>query len=73
MGGVAASMLVWSWCVVRDPNWTSWIGYLGISLTLGLLIALISGVNLVGLFGFRIFIFGWVIWVVTVSIKLIRN
>jgi len=72
MGGVGVSMLIWSICFLQNTGIPRWIGYLGIILCAGLLGSFIFGFYLVDLQGFRLFIFGWVIWVVATGISLIR-
>ena len=67
MGAVCSSTILWSIAMVRTKRFPVWLGYFGILLGAVALSLWIFGFEFVDLHGFRIFIFGWVLWVVVVG------
>lgn len=73
MGAVCASTILWSLAIYRTKALPSWLGHLGLLLAVSALGMWIYGFVFVSLHGFRIFIFGWVIWVLLAGILLRSN
>ncbi|MEL6923235.1 MAG: hypothetical protein AAFO94_04240 [Bacteroidota bacterium] len=67
------STFLWSLAMLRTRVLPVWLGYLGIGLFVAGLIAVVSGFYFLDLHGFRIFIFGWVFWIVATGISLWRR
>lgn len=67
------SVLFWSIAILRTSTLPRWIGYVGISLVMGALIAITLGFYFLDLHGFRFVILGWVAWIVCVAIFLLRT
>ncbi len=67
--GLAIS--IWSVLMVKGVNFPKWMGYYGLVLMVAGLVALLNQFNFAGLFGFRVFIFGIVSWVIAVGIKIL--
>lgn len=72
IGGLCEAILLWSIAILRTGIFPKWVSYLGILTGLGFLGALISGFVLVDLHGFRIFIFGIVLWILAIGFLLQR-
>lgn len=70
MGAMCLAILFWSTDIVRTGKFPSWLGYLGLGSSVGGGAMLLSGFDFVGLHGFRLFIFGSVIWIVLAGIVL---
>lgn len=72
IGAICEAFLLWSVPIFKEKLFSKWIAILGITLGVGFLVALVSGLVLVDLHGFRVFIFGIVIWIAAVGIFLQR-
>ena len=70
IGAACGSVLLWSVAILKTGSFPKWIGRYGIILTLFTIIALIAGFIFVNLAGFRIFILGFVSWIVIIGINL---
>ena len=73
IGAVCISTCLWSMLMLKMKSTIKYLGWLGIGITLVALISLILGVVFVDLHGFRIFIFGWVVWLIGIGIFLTRK
>lgn len=73
MGAMCLAIFFWSIAIFRTGRFPQWLGYFGVILsgTAGLL--LFSGFDFVGLQGFRIFIFGSVVWIILAGVLLYSN
>ncbi len=67
------SMLFWSLIILKTKRLSSWIGYLGIALFILIISLFVSGFSLTNLDGFRLFVLGSVLWIVSAGILLIRS
>ena len=70
IGGICEAFLLWSIVMIKTGTFPKWIAYLGILIGMGYLLMLILGFVLVDLHGFRVFIFGIVIWIIVVGFYL---
>jgi len=66
------STLLWSIAMLLTKVLPNRLGYLGIGLFIIGAIAVISGFNFLNVGGFRLFIYGWVVWIVGVGISILR-
>ncbi len=70
IGAICEAFLLYSIAIFKNRIFPKWIAFLGIGLGLGFLIMLVSGFLLIDLHGFRIFIFGIVLWIISVGVML---
>lgn len=70
--GMFLSMFLWSISIVQTGNLPRWIAYLGFVIVAVILGTVLSGFSFLDLGGFRMFVFGWLIWIVAVGIVLWR-
>ncbi len=73
IGGVCISTGLWSISILTKKAAPAQIAWMGILITLAALLSLIAGFVFVDLHGFRIFIFGWVAWVLCLGYQLIKD
>jgi len=79
IAGMFFSTFLWSIAILRTQasamadRFSKWLGYLGIALFVIGLISIVSGFYFLDLHGFRIFIFGWLIWIVSVGGSILRK
>lgn len=73
IGGACLSTLFWSIAILKSKALPAFGGYLGLLLSLSALILLFIGFVLIDLFGFRMFIFGWVAWIIIIGYVMVRN
>ena len=73
IGAVCISTTLWSIAILKTKALHQMLGWFGLFLTIIALGSLFSGFVFVDLFGFRIFIFGWVVWVVGTGLNLIKT
>ena len=73
MGNICVAVCIWSVLILKSKEFPLWLGYLGILLNVGFLISLVAGFGFVDLFGFRIFIFGLVSWILAVGIFQVKS
>ena len=64
------STVMWSIAIIRTKVLPAWVGYFGLLLVTAFLAALLLGFYFLDLYGFRVFIFGWVAWIVLAALKL---
>jgi hypothetical protein len=67
----ALSINIWSVLIILSEKFPKWIGYYGLLLILFGVFALFNKYNFIGLFGFRIVVFGIVGWIIVVAIKIL--
>jgi len=67
------STLLWSAAILRTKVLPKWLGYLGIGLFIIGLITVFSGFNFLNVGGFRLFVYGWVVWIVGTGISILRR
>jgi hypothetical protein len=72
IGGLCEGFLLWSIAILKTKEMPKWIGYLGILLGVGFLTLLLSGFVLTSLYGFRLFVFGIVLWIIATAIYLMK-
>jgi hypothetical protein len=65
------SISIWSVLIIQGKKFPKWIGYYGILLILFGVFSIFNNYNFIGLFGFRITIFGIVSWIILVGIKIL--
>lgn len=73
MGAVCASTMLWSLAIYQTKALPMWLGHIGMLLAIAAVVMWILGFVFVDLHGFRIFIFGWVIWVLLAGFLLQRT
>ena len=73
IGAVCLSMLLWSLAILITKDLPSWIGFLGITLSLAAFVMILGGFHFVDLHGFRLFIFGWMVWVLSVGVVMMKS
>ena len=73
IGNICVAVFIWSILIVKTKQFPMWLGYLGIFLNIGLLILMLSNFNLVDLFGFRVFVFSLVIWILGVGVFQVKT
>lgn len=66
------SIGIWSILIIISEQLPKWIGYLGLIIVLVALISLFSKFNFTSVIGFRIFVFGIVIWITACGIEMIK-
>lgn len=69
---ICIAILIWSAIILKTKAYPTWIAYLGIGLILGFLMGLVADFSFVNLYGFRIFIFGMVAWIIALGVSMIR-
>ena len=67
------SVLLWSVAILRTNLFSKWIGWLGFVLSTMVVILSISGFVFVNLSGFRVFIMGFICWILSVGFALQRS
>ena len=72
IGAVCISTTLWSIAILKISSFPTVIGWFGLAITAMALTFLLLGFVFVDLQGFRIFIFGWVAWVIWMGITLFR-
>ena len=73
IGGMCLSILCWSVAILRTKAFPVWLGWLGILLSGTAVILALTGFYFVDLHGFRMFIFGVVIWTVCAGVLMLRK
>jgi hypothetical protein len=73
IGMLCISVLLWSIEMVKAKKLSVWLGYFGIVLTLTAVVMLVSGFVFVTLYGFRVFVFGLMAWIVWAGVHLIKS
>lgn len=68
-----ASTLLWSIAILRLGALPKWLGFLGIGLFVAGLLAVISGFYFLDVGGFRIFVYGWAVWIIGVGVSVVRE
>jgi hypothetical protein len=72
IGALCLSILFWSIAMLQAKKLALWLGYFGIALSLLAIVMLAFGFVFVSLQGFRVFVYGVVVWLFLVSVLLIR-
>lgn len=72
IGACCLSIILWGILIVRSSLFPKWSGYLGMLLSVSAITTGISGFVLTNLIGFRIFIFGLVLWILMIGYLLCR-
>lgn len=70
IGAMFLSMFLWSISIFRSGKLPRGVAYLGFIIVLVILIAGGSGFYFLDLSGFRIIVFGWLIWIIAAAISL---
>ena len=73
IGGMCLAILCWSVAIVRTRAFPLWLAYLGFVLSGTAVAMAIAGFYFVDLHGFRLFIFGVVIWTACAGVLMIRK
>jgi hypothetical protein len=61
------SMFLWSISIFRSGRLPRWVAYLGFIIVAVVLIASVGGFYFLDLHGFRMFVFGWLVWIVAAA------
>jgi hypothetical protein len=72
IGAVCISTLLWSIAIIITKRLPRWTAYLGILLSLALIVMLASGFAFTNLYGFRIFVISYVVWTLAIGSLLMR-
>ena len=64
---------IWSVIIMLTAKLPKWIGYYGLLIIIIALVALFMKFNFISVFGFRIFIFGLVSWLVLAGVVMMRR
>ena len=67
------STFLWSVSILRLKVLPTWLGYLGISLFVIGITAIVAGFYVLDVGGFRTLIYGWAIWIVGVGFRLLEQ
>lgn len=70
MSAICLAMLFWSFAIIKTKALSAWTGYFGILVAGTGIVLFISGVELLHLSGFRVFIFANVAWILAVGFAL---
>ena len=70
IGAVCISTGLWSATILRQETLPKLLGWFGMVITIAALVSLLAGFVFVDVHGFRIFIFGWVAWVIVAGYQL---
>jgi len=73
IGAACVAVLLWSVAIIKTKVFPKWVGYLGIATAISAVAAIIAGFVFVDLTGFRVFIAGFVLWVVITGVFLKRQ
>ncbi|MCU0470960.1 MAG: hypothetical protein MUF58_20435 [Arcicella sp.] len=71
--GIVVAITIWSVLIIISKKLPQWMGYYGLVLLLLSLLGVILNFNFVNLFGFRMFIFGLVSWIVVTGWLMMRE
>ena len=71
--GLVIAITIWSVLIIIGVKFPKWIGYYGLTLFVVALVGLFLNFNFVNLFGFRIFIFSLVSWIVLTGWLMMKN
>lgn len=72
IGGVCIAVSLWSVVVIKTSSFPKWVGYFGLFTCILVIAGFIAGFIFVDLTGFRVFIAGFVVWMVIVGVMLKR-
>ena len=70
IGAVCVAISLWGILIITKSIFPKWIGYVGLAISGSTVVSGIAGFVFTDLFGFRIFIFGLVLWMVVVGYHL---
>lgn len=73
IGAVCIAVTLWSIVVLQTKKLAAWLGYFGIALTIVSVNMMLSGFVFTSLYGFRLFVFGLVGWIVWGGILLVKQ
>ncbi len=73
IGGLTLAIGIWSILIITSNIFSKWLGYFGIFLVLLATIATLFSFNFTNLFGFRIYVFSLVSWVVLVGYMMTKK
>lgn len=64
MGGYSIAMLIWSVVIILTSKLPRWIGFYGLILLAFVIIGFLLQFNFISVWGFRIYVFGIVSWII---------
>jgi len=73
IGGVCLAVILWSIVIIGRNIFPKWVAYLGLAICALVICSLFAGFIFVDLTGFRVFIAGLVVWMVTIGLMLKRE
>lgn len=73
IGGLTLAIGIWSVLIIQHNVFSKWLGYFGIILVFLAAIAILFNFNFTNLFGFRIYVFSMVSWIVSAGWLMIKN
>lgn len=66
-------ILCWSIAILRTKLFNAWLGWLGITISIGAVIVFLSGILIQDLSGFRLFVTAIIIWGALVGWQMLRH
>jgi hypothetical protein len=72
IGAMCLSILLWSIAVLQTKKASKWLAYLGIVICIAAVAMLLGGFVFVDLYGFRVFVFSIVTWIVWAGVSLVK-
>jgi hypothetical protein len=72
-GGFCIAMMLWSIAILFTRKLPVWVAYLGIVISIGAIVLVISGIAGLDLMGFRIFVTSIILWIVAVGTIMARE
>lgn len=71
MAGICISTLCWSAAILLTNRFPKWLGWIGVLLSTSAVVMAAGGFLFTDLYGFRVFVFGYVAWTASVALILI--
>ena len=72
IGGLSSAIVIWSSLIVKTSVFPKWLGFFGLIIIFIGLFGVLIGFDFVGLFGFRVFVFGVASWILLLAIYLMK-
>ncbi len=73
ISGYSIAMFIWSFIIIQTSKLSHWIGFYGFILLAFVIIGFIVEFNFISVWGFRIYIFGIVSWIILAGIFMAKS
>jgi len=73
ISGYSIAMFIWSFIIIQTSKFPRWIGFYGIILLVFVIIGFTVEFNFISVWGFRIYIFGIVSWIILAGIFMAKS